>query len=417
MRLVRIVQFSKFYFCALLLCFGSLTATSAAALNQEALLRQAQYTFADGNARTPAIAVIQRYAGELSAASQTGLQWILSEELFAETAEANYALLLLAHVLRNIDWSRGETMPIAFALAYNQNYAKGNNEVRQLLLADIIRHFQIYRTINAWQQKVMPYAALSKQPVIAQTFWAMRDRSGYYPKKLAVYQQRLLALDELERLHVLLAGKTEIAGADVYEWGNSVVTWYRSNMISAKTLTKELQGYAINPLLSYQRQHGKFPTQHCVADASNLLALLQAIGLAPLTYYQNFRSAGAQKGINHEWPAAFDAVQHKWVTLQRKSPWPKFEDADTPVDFEIFRPMWHHRLAELGEAAWKKLPAGQKNPPAHIGPAFRTNSYGERTTNGAMRNFVLKGMPEEVMLKIWLLPVWETSKGPLLTQE
>lgn len=387
------------------------------ASHQEALIRQAQYTFGDEGTRNSAVTVIERYASQLSEPSQAGLQWILSDELFARALETNYALLLLAHALQNLDWHPGETMPMALALAYNQNYAAGNNEVRQQLMADILRHFQIYRKINAWQQGAMPYAALSGQPVVAQTFWAMRDRSGYYPKNRSVYQQRLLSLDELDRLHGLLTEKAEIAGKDVYAWGSSVVTWYRANFISAKTLSKELQGYAVNPLLAYQKQHGKFPAQHCVADASNLMALLQAVGLAPLTYYQNFRSAGAQAGINHEWPAAFDPVQRKWVTLQRKSPWPKFEDADTPVDFEIFRPMWHHRLAKLGESAWKKLPAAQKKTAAHIGPAFRTNSYGERTTNGLMRKFVLNGMPEEVMLRIWLLPVWETGEDQLITRE
>lgn len=349
-----------------------------------------------------------------STEQQKGMKWILFPERFAAKPGPNLALSLLLHILKTRPVPAGDTMPIALALAYNYNYAAGNHEVRKALKADIIAHYDFYRVVAEWQKKHARYAALDKSPIIAQTYWASRDRSAYETRTKDIYDLRLPAIRHLMRLHTLLAEQKAIGGRSAFELAYSIQFYYRSKRLAAPLLTGELRTYAAGPLLAFHERKGLFAAENCVSDATNLGVLFQAMGLAPLFYYQNFQSAGS-KGINHEWPAVYDLESRRFMTAQKGNPWPSHPERETPVDFEIFRPMWHHAWMEQGLEEEQTMPAEERAPPAHIGGRLRRNSHGERTTSGAMRDFVLQGITEEEMEELWTIPVWKKSREGLFT--
>lgn len=382
---------------------------------QDIIDRQIQNSFGNASDTKTASVVLKKYIISLRPENARPVEWILFDDEFRAHPRSNYALILLVHILRTADWKPGETMPMALALAYNYNYSQGNDEVRSRLLADMSEHFKLYRSINKWQEKKMPYAMLESLPVIPQTYWATRDRSVYETFRIDDYDTRLLSLKDLARLHALVSRDEMLGGTTVFEWANSINKWYRPQRLPKELLTKEIDSYAFGPIMKFQREDGRFPSSSCVADASNLIALYQSVGLAPLTYYQNFRTAGTTKGINHEWPAVYNPANKTWITAQTGNPWPSFNERDVPVDFEIFRPLWHHAWIEQGKRESDKWHEADKAPNAHIGGTFRRNSYGERTTNGLMRDFVFKGIDEKTMERFWVYPVWKRSTNGYLT--
>lgn len=378
------------------------------------LARQCDDTF-EASERAESCSLLAGYFNADDDRMREGIGYIMFAGTFAQKHEKNFALLLLARILKIAKPPRNDTMPIALALAYNYNYSVGDPDVQRNLLQDLAAHYDLYRDINAWQKREMPYAALENLPIIAQTYWASRDRSGYETINMSEYKKRLVSVAALKRLHLALSQAEEIRGSSVFEWADHLNRWYRARRLPADKLTKEIDTYAAGPILSFQEKEGRFPSANCVADATNLSALYQAIGLAPLTFYQNFRSTGTDRGINHEWPAVFDPATDRWISAQRGNPWPTFTERDVPVDFEIFRPVWHHALVQEGREDYRKLPESERSKAAHIGGRFRVNSYGERSTNGAMRDFVLRGMSKEDMLFVWKSPVWRRSADGWLT--
>lgn len=364
--------------------------------------------------QTEAARVFGLYASD-SEEYRKGMRRVLLEDHFTNEPGPNHALFLLFHVLRTRPVVSGDTMPMALALAYNYYYAAGNEDVQKALRSDIIAHYDLYREIAAWQAVHARYAALDRMPVIVQVHWASRDRSGYDARTPDEVLFRLAAVKQIVRLHRVLAEEKTVGGKNAYELGQSIQAFYRSRKLPGANLTKEIRGYAAGPLLSFQERTGLFPTEGCVSDATNLSALLQAAGLAPLLYYQNFRSAGASGGINHEWPAVYDSESRRFVTVQRGNPWPSYSVRETPVDFEIFRPLWHHALVQKALQEDKTMTDTERAPPAHIGGKLRRNSYGERTTNGALRDFVFRGITIQELEELWDTPVWRRSPDGKLT--
>jgi hypothetical protein len=369
------------------------------------LARQIEDTFEELD-RSEAV----RITGSLEAAEQrNAMKWILREDRFAAKPGVNHALFLLVHLHRKRPVRAGDTMPLALALAYNYHYSVGNEEVRKALRSEIISHYDFYRVVLEWQKKYAPFAALDKLPVIAQTYWASRDRSVYEIRTPDVLELRLPPVRHWMRLHVLLSEEKAVGGRSTFELAHSIQYYYRSKKLPAARLTKELRTYAAGPLLAFQEKSGLFAAENCVSDATNLGVLFQAMGLAPLFYYQNFRSAGASEGINHEWPAVYDVQSQSFITAQKGNPWPAYTAKETPVDFEIFRPMWHHAWMEQGWEEDNTMQAEERAPAPHIGGRLRRNSYAERTTNGAMRDFVFRGLTSAQMEELWNIAVWRKS--------
>lgn len=382
---------------------------------EEILEKQAVLSFS-GSEAPGYLDITRRYISTLDPDGRAAMEWIFVDGLYRAKPEANQALFLLAYALKNCNWENGETMPIALALSYNYNYSQGNNEVKAKLRADILEHFTFYRELNDWQKTRMPDASLSKLPVIAQTYWSSRDRSVYETREINSYNKYLLSIRDLKRLFLLVSQNPALSGQNVVDWAQRIGRWYREQRLPRESLTNDISGYAAGPLMRYQERMGRFPASSCVTDATNLTALFQSVGLAPLTYYQNFRTAGTTKGTNHEWPTIFDPSTRIWTTVQRGNPWPTFTEADVPVDFEIFRPMWHHLWIKAGMEESAKWGLDRKAPYAHIGGSFRRNSYGERTTNKAMRDFVFAGIDENTMLRIWRYAVWQRAPDGMLTR-
>ena len=176
-----------------------------------------------------------------SAEQQKGLKWILFEERFSKKPGPNLALFLLVHILRTRPVRAGDTMPIALALAYNYNYSTGNDEVRKALRTDVIAHYDFYRVVLEWQQKNARYAALDRIPIIAQTYWASRDRSAYETRTPDMYELRLPAVRHLMRLHLLLTEEKSTGGRTTFDLARSIQFYYRSKRLTAPRLTKDLR--------------------------------------------------------------------------------------------------------------------------------------------------------------------------------
>lgn len=372
-------------------------------------------TFSD-NELNKAIHIFEKYEKSLDKTALKAIDLIFYNKKKFSEKDRNYALYLLIHILQNNNVPENDSMPIALALAYNYNFSQSDSEVRKLLLADIVNHYIWYRELDALLDKINPGLKPSALPVIAQTYWASRDRSCYETRNKEIYYERLVPVEEYKRLFGILRANNLLEGKTIFDVAEKINIWYRQQKLPHDKLPSHLKGYAAGKLLDYQKKNGLFPSNSCVVDATHLSAIYQASGMGVATYYQNFRTAGAAKGVNHEWPVFYDPSLKLWVTAQIKNPWPSFTDEDVPVDFEIFRPMWHHFFIEEGKVDFKSYKESEKAKHAHIGGSFRCNSYGERTTNGLMRKFVFKGMNDKMMDIIWHYPVWKKTPDKYLTK-
>lgn len=387
------------------LLFAATFAPFSAAASPQA---QIENTFEELD-RTDAKRRLDAYLSVSSDELRRAMTWVYYEESFEKMPRPNLALRLLYLLLRSRPVRAGETMPAALALAYNYNYSVAPDHVRLELERDIIAHYDLYRQILDWQKKKLPFAALDRLPVIAQVYWASRDRSVQEVRHIAEYRSQLVTIRQLRLLHEALAESKLVYGRNVEEVARGVQFFYRERLLKRAEVTRQLRTSAAGPLLSLFEARGRFAALDSVADATNLEALYQAAGLAPLSCYQGCsENCGA---FNHEWHAVFDPALGVWVTTQRGRPWPEHPDREAPVDLEIFRPMWHHAFMEEGWQEHQILSEADRTPPAHLGGRLRRNSYHERTTSGEIRSLVLRGLPHAVVESLWTERVWK--KGTL----
>lgn len=332
------------------------------------------------------------------------MRYVLFEEAFQKRPRTNHALILLAHLLEATGGVSNDTMLAAIALANSYYAATGNAELRSRIMIDSVSQRSFYRKTVSWQKAQPSGFSLASLPFSARIAWAARERVYYPTPNTAEYLKRVPQVADLESLQALLIQENVVQGTNRFDIVDRIQRWYRAHSLPAGEIPKDRTGYYFPELMTFFRENGRFLAAHCVADASNLWSLFQAAGIPVLTYYQNFRGAGTSEGINHEWPVYYDPERRKWESAQRAAPWPKGPGAEVPVDFEIFRPLWHHWLADDARIFFESAAPEQKAPHAHIGGACRINSYGERTQNGLMRRFVLGGVDEALMEKIFWMP-------------
>jgi hypothetical protein len=347
------------------------------------------------------------------------LGYVLCEEYFVRRTMPNEALRLLIHLFRYDPAAHTDSMSAAIALANNYYYARGNNGVKALVLEDIEKQWRFYRYLLDWQRQIKVPLRLEQATMEAKIVWATRDRSGYPAKDTTEYLKRLPRIEEWEAMHRIVVRETGIMTKDSLSGINTALqTWFLSHRLPLAELPEDKKHIFFSDLFAFYRRKGEFPTQHCVATATFFWNIYRSVGIPVVTYYQNFNTAGsAGAGVAHEWPAYYDAALNRWETGQRSNPWPGIRtgQGNAAVDLEIFRPLWHHFIADEAQRFCRTADKALVARPAHIGGACRVAAYVERTRNALLREFVLRGMDDEVMRKIFTLPSWVTGTAGLIS--
>ncbi len=332
---------------------------------------------------------------------EKGIRYLQSEDISAEIP--NHALTLFAHILRETNPPRCETMPMAIALANSLYFGMGDEQIRETIKSEVVEQYRLYREINSWQESLPVSMELSRLPLIPQIYWASLDREVKKVNNLEEYRKIVPRIQDLRDLRASLLKSGAFRGDSPEEIAYGLHRYFRANLTPVERLPANRRGWYFPEIYPLYRDTGKFAAIHCVAAATNLWILFRAMGMPVLTYYQNSRNAQAQTGV-HEWPAFYHRQTGRWMTVQRGSPWPRLSNPDIPVHFELFRPIWQHKRFLFEKKQWDALPEKSRAPAAHIGGHFRSNSLYELSTNAAMRRFVFHGMEETLMEQLWEAP-------------
>ncbi|OHD55041.1 MAG: hypothetical protein A2Y33_14645 [Spirochaetes bacterium GWF1_51_8] len=277
----------------------------------------------------------------------------------------NLPLTLLLALMDKGVAPAGDSIPIALALANADLYSVCDKEVRKMILADMVKHYALYRKIVTWQESWgCPYL-LSSIPVIPKIFWAERHRYSYYYMADAmnifkvkaitkeIYTEFADRIDVLEAIHALVVknglGKTDIsvAGGALEDWVHnhrlylssmenleqfSKWGWYAEEMLAkAKKLKGEgkyfqeyfgrLHRWDDFGWINYQYTHlikeGCF-IGDCGDTTVAQMAFYKMAGIAPVSFQMIDLSGNAV--YTHNFPGHFDPNLNRWCFYQVPNP-------------------------------------------------------------------------------------------------
>jgi hypothetical protein len=319
------------------------------------------------------------------------------EMVLAGEGETNHAMGLLLHLLDSGCYERGETMPLALALANNYLYAAVTPAIRDEIRKDMAAHYRFYRKIVAWQKKAFELPCdLSRMPLIAQIYWA--DRRAYPPEDITYpvgtisdYREYVDTIDTLEYFHRIAVEQNLSRGDGIARIGRNVYLYVHTTR-AADGLNRHLY----NPdektagkitdrmpqdkgprtgLEWFQLRHRGIQRNICDFIWTNYQRQLMertghSVGLCEVTSLIEmalFKAMGMPAGLmvrfpprerpfpGHVFAMYYDPFLKKWKNLEMIRSW----DKPQLTELVIHKPVWHHRVRDLQVKVAEKAPANR----------------------------------------------------------
>lgn len=342
----------------------------------------------EGMNRAAIISRLEEYLNPGDPEMAKGMEMILAGDS-GRASEPNYALRLLIHMLNERSYAPGDTMVMAMALVNNNLYAGVNDEIRREIKKDLVRHWNLYRKIVAWQKKLEIRIDLSRMPLVPKMYWA--DRRVYPPEGITYavrtlddYREYVDTMETLEYFHDLADRHRVYEGASVGEIADNVRTFINrkdkngfdrdfygptpeqvrpfidriphdagydtvndKNQIMYKGAWRNINGFIY---INYQRKLfqslGRF-IGLCEVFSLSQMAMFKGMGIPSGLMIRN---SPKEVYAGHVFASCYDPFRRRWNNLEII----KSSNKAVEIGLVIGKPVWHHRVRDLKELAEEK---------------------------------------------------------------
>lgn len=201
-------------------------------------LLEKQLPYSDSINKNKALAQLELYLKNADKETVKGYDLVLGQGIgpVPQNSE-NYALTLFLFLLENRAWIEGDCITPALALANNYLYSIADDTVKNEIRKDMVRHFEFYKTLCAYQKENEFAYTLDKTGLIARLFWA--DRSSY---SLGEINQAVRNANQNGKLNITIYGEF-VDSIDSYKTIAGLLKKERLLSPSLKKTAEQIESY------------------------------------------------------------------------------------------------------------------------------------------------------------------------------